>query len=83
MSNVRLLMLRQRLVTKPSAADLARWSADPAALFESLIVQPFVLVRPRRRGPWNFLRNLPDRMADHGYLFFHGSPRNPISNQRT
>lgn len=36
-------------IRKPSAAELARWSADPAAIFESLIVQPFVLVRPRRK----------------------------------
>jgi hypothetical protein len=36
---------------KPSAADLARWPADPAAVFESVIVAPFVLIRPRRRTP--------------------------------
>lgn len=35
-------------------------------------------LRPRRRAAWDFLRNLPDRMQDHGYLFFHGSPRDPV-----
>ena len=24
------------------------------------------------------LRDLPERMSDHGYLFFHGSPRDPV-----
>lgn len=43
--------IEERALTKPSTADLARFRADPAAVFESLIVQPFVLVRPRRRGP--------------------------------
>lgn len=36
-------------IRKPNAGDLASWAADPAATFESLVVQPFVLVRPRRR----------------------------------
>ena len=27
---------------------------------------------------WRFLENLPERMDDHGYLFCHGSPRDPI-----
>ena len=36
------------------------------------------LLRPGRWPLWNFLKNLPDRMEDHGYLFFHGSPRDPI-----
>jgi len=35
-------------------------------------------MRPRRRAAWEFLRTLPDRMQDHGYLFFHGSPRDPV-----
>jgi hypothetical protein len=34
-------------IKKPTAAQLDRWKAEPAARFESLIVQPFVLVRPR------------------------------------
>ncbi|MFT3772207.1 MAG: DUF2288 domain-containing protein [Minicystis sp.] len=38
-------------IKKPSTDDLARWSAEPAAMFESLIVQPFVLIRPRHRPP--------------------------------
>ncbi len=33
---------------------------------------------PRRRPAWEFLRSLPERMQDHGYLFFHGSPRDPV-----
>lgn len=43
--------IEQGTLSKPSAADLARFRAEPAAMFESLIVQPFVLVRPRRRAP--------------------------------
>jgi hypothetical protein len=36
------------------------------------------LFSPGRRAIWNFLGKLPDRMADHGFVFFHGSPRDPI-----
>ncbi len=36
------------------------------------------LFAPQRRAAWNFLRNLPDRMQDHGFAFFHGSPRDPV-----
>jgi len=36
------------------------------------------LWRPGRRQAWEFLRNLPERMEDHGYLFCHGSPRDPV-----
>jgi hypothetical protein len=43
--------IQSRDLRKPSAEDLARWPADPAAVFESLVVQPFVLIRPRKRGP--------------------------------
>ncbi|MCC6670136.1 MAG: metallophosphoesterase family protein [Planctomycetes bacterium] len=32
----------------------------------------------RRRQMWEYLRNLPDRKEDHGFLFCHGSPRDPI-----
>jgi hypothetical protein len=39
-------------IGKPSAEDLARWSVETAAVFESLIVAPFVLVR-RRSGRLN------------------------------
>lgn len=34
-------------IKKPTAADLARWEASREARFESVVVQPFVLVRPR------------------------------------
>lgn len=36
------------------------------------------LFRPGRRGPWEFLRTLPERMQDRGLLFCHGSPRDPV-----
>ncbi|MFN9334614.1 MAG: metallophosphoesterase family protein [Planctomycetota bacterium] len=36
------------------------------------------LLRPGRRRAWEFLRVLPERMTDHGYLFVHGSPRDPV-----
>ena len=52
---------------------LAREALD----FTRNLLKP-TFFRPRRRGPWNFLKNLPDRMEDHGYLFFHGSPRDPV-----
>jgi diadenosine tetraphosphatase ApaH/serine/threonine PP2A family protein phosphatase len=31
-----------------------------------------------RQKAWDFLRSLPDRKEDHGFLFFHGSPRDPV-----
>ena len=37
------------LLSKPTAADLERWSIDGAARFDSLIVAPFVLMRERAR----------------------------------
>jgi hypothetical protein len=37
--------IRTGRIAKPTAADLERWSAETAAVFESLIVAPFVLVR--------------------------------------
>ncbi len=40
-------------------------------------LKPHWLV-PGRRAAWEFLRKLPERMADHGFLFFHGSPRDPV-----
>src|SRR5262245_24577888 len=42
--------IAERRLTKPTAEDLARWPADPDARFESLIVAPFVLMRPARRA---------------------------------
>jgi diadenosine tetraphosphatase ApaH/serine/threonine PP2A family protein phosphatase len=35
-------------------------------------------VLPGRRAAFEFLRTLPERMQDHGCLFFHGSPRDPV-----
>lgn len=43
--------IQGKQLTKPTAADLARWPAEPLATFESLVVPPYVLIRPRRRGP--------------------------------
>ena len=36
------------------------------------------LLAPRRKAMWTFLQNLPRRMEDHGNVYFHGSPRDPI-----
>lgn len=36
------------------------------------------LFRPGRRAAWEFLRRLPERMEDRGFLFCHGSPRDPV-----
>ena len=36
---------------KPRRAELVGWEADPDARFQSLIVAPFVLVRPTRARP--------------------------------
>ncbi len=36
------------------------------------------LLRLGRRAAWEFLRTLPERMEDHGFLFCHGSPRDPV-----
>jgi hypothetical protein len=41
--------IREGLLGKPTAPDLERWSIDRAARFDSLIVAPFVLIRPRER----------------------------------
>ncbi len=35
-------------------------------------------LHPRRKAAWEFLRTLPERMQDHGLLFCHGSPRDPV-----
>ena len=51
--------------------------AREALMFSRAQLQPTFL-RPRRRPAWEFLRTLPERMQDHGYLFFHGSPRDPV-----
>lgn len=39
--------IEEQRIRKPRASELAAWAADPARTFESLPVQPFVLVRPR------------------------------------
>lgn len=39
------LWLEQGLIARPDAARTAAFEADPAARFETLIVQPFVLFR--------------------------------------
>lgn len=36
------------------------------------------LFRPGRKAAWEFLRALPERMEYGGYLFVHGSPRDPV-----
>lgn len=51
--------------------------AREALLFTRRKLQP-TLFTPGRRVVWRFLQGLPDRMQDHGYLFFHGSPRDPV-----
>ena len=35
-------------------------------------------ITPGRRAAFEYLRRLPERMQDHGCLFFHGSPRDPV-----
>ncbi|APR77700.1 Hypothetical protein A7982_03047 [Minicystis rosea] len=43
--------IEEQRLKKPTSQDLARFRAEPEAKFESLIVQPFVLVRPLIRRP--------------------------------
>ena len=51
--------------------------AREALIYTRAQLRP-TLLRPIRRKAWEFLRNLPERMQDHGYLFCHGSPRDPV-----
>jgi hypothetical protein len=51
--------------------------AREALAFTRKKLRPNVLA-PRKKAMWSFLLQLPDRMADHGNLYFHGSPRDPI-----
>jgi len=51
--------------------------AREALYFTRRKLKPTVFA-PGRRTVWQFLRDLPDRREDHGYLFFHGSPRDPV-----
>lgn len=41
--------IQSGLLTKPTAADIERWSIDRAARFDSLIVAPFVLIQPHEK----------------------------------
>jgi diadenosine tetraphosphatase ApaH/serine/threonine PP2A family protein phosphatase len=36
------------------------------------------LWRPSRRAAREFLRSLPQKQTDHGFDFYHGSPRDPV-----
>jgi hypothetical protein len=38
--------VEEQLVQKPTAAQLSDWNANPAQEFNTLIVQPYVLIRP-------------------------------------
>ncbi|MHC5065787.1 MAG: metallophosphoesterase family protein, partial [Planctomycetota bacterium] len=51
--------------------------ASDALLYTRKRLKPG-LFRFGRKALWEFLARLPDRMEAHGYLFFHGSPRDPI-----
>jgi diadenosine tetraphosphatase ApaH/serine/threonine PP2A family protein phosphatase len=51
--------------------------AREALFFTRAQLRPSLL-RPKRKAAWEFLRSLPERMQDHGYLFCHGSPRDPV-----
>ena len=51
--------------------------AREALLFTRKRMRPGLL-SARKRAQWAFLRDLPDRMQHGEYLFFHGSPRDPI-----
>jgi diadenosine tetraphosphatase ApaH/serine/threonine PP2A family protein phosphatase len=51
--------------------------AREALLFTRRRLRPS-LFSPARRAAWEFLRSLPERKEDHGCLFVHGSPRDPV-----
>ena len=51
--------------------------AREALFYTRAQLRPFFLM-PRRRAAREFLRTLPTSMEDHGYQFFHGSPRDPV-----
>ena len=51
--------------------------AREALMYTREQLRPFFL-RPRRRQAHEFLRDLPDRMSDYGFNFYHGSPRDPV-----
>jgi diadenosine tetraphosphatase ApaH/serine/threonine PP2A family protein phosphatase len=51
--------------------------AREALLYSRQMLQPS-LFRFGRGAVWQYLRDLPLRMDAHGYLFCHGSPRDPV-----
>ena len=51
--------------------------AREALLYTRKKMKPSLL-SPRRKALWAFLQGLPERREDHGYVFVHGSPRDPI-----
>jgi len=51
--------------------------AREALLYTRRRMKPSLLL-PGRRAAWQFLQTLPERMQDFGYLFCHGSPRDPV-----
>ncbi len=51
--------------------------AREALLFSRHMLRPGFL-RFGRRAVWEFLSRLPQRMEAHGFLFCHGSPRDPV-----
>jgi diadenosine tetraphosphatase ApaH/serine/threonine PP2A family protein phosphatase len=51
--------------------------AREALVYNRHLLQPGLL--RFGRGPvWEYLRRLPQRMEAHGFLFCHGSPRDPV-----
>lgn len=51
--------------------------AREALLYSRHMLRPGFL-RFGRRAVWDFLRHLPQRKEAHGFLFCHGSPRDPV-----
>ncbi len=51
--------------------------ASEALMYTRKRLKPHFLA-PRKKAMWQFLTTLPEKMEDHGFLFCHGSPRNPI-----
>lgn len=51
--------------------------AREALLYTRKKLKPGLLT-PRRKALWAYLQGLPERKQQYGYLFVHGSPRNPV-----
>jgi diadenosine tetraphosphatase ApaH/serine/threonine PP2A family protein phosphatase len=51
--------------------------AREALVYNRHLLQPGLL-RFGRGAVWEYLRRLPQRMEAHGFLFCHGSPRDPV-----